>query len=184
MSAVNRKNYSSLKVPSLILIWISAIVGVFALWTHCRQIDHDLSIRFRYECPHRLFAIWMFIDEHSKRSNRFPSDLSLLTKKLGTQRFQGRQHLHPLLCPGSNSQLGSIQNASEWIDYTYINWSLSSPESVKPWYPVAYDRSISNHLGRGVYVLKLDGTVIWDRGAEWLKNFARDHTNLSIVLPE
>ena len=117
--------------------------------------------------------------------NAFPPDLSLFAKQLRPPKDEPRQHQYPLLCPGSDTPIGTWETAAKWSDYIYINWSGSivGTNFVQPWYPLAYDSRMSNHSGRGVYVIKVDGTVIWDRGAEWIKTFGREHTNFLIVLP-
>jgi prepilin-type processing-associated H-X9-DG protein len=51
-------------------------------------------------------------------------------------------------------------------------------------YPVMYDCSLENHHGRGINILMLDGSVRWDPGAAWLRQFASQHPEFSIALPD
>jgi hypothetical protein len=73
----------------------------------------------------------------------------------------------------------------ETFDYTYINWStiFAHVKEVPGDYPLAYDRTLANHVGRGVYVIKVDGTVIWDEGAYWIRRFSAQHPEYRVPVP-
>lgn len=47
-----------------------------------------------------------------------------------------------------------------------------------------YDRHLSNHNGKGINILMVDGTVKWDPKAEWLKKFISDHKDLNLPTPD
>jgi len=63
------------------------------------------------------------------------------------------------------------------VDYFYIDWQSArdGPKWGVGRFPVIYDRRLSNHNGRGIYILLTDGEVIWDPGATWLRQFAAQH---------
>jgi hypothetical protein len=83
---------------------------------------------------------------------------------------------------------GSISNldASYQRMYYYIDWSKLPHDTNVSFnhYPLAYDRHMSNHDGRGINVLMVNGTVIWDANAQWLKVFETDHPDLQLPMPE
>jgi len=50
-------------------------------------------------------------------------------------------------------------------------------------FPLVYDGSLDNHRGRGVNVLLVDGTVLWDENAGWLRAFSDKYPTFKIGLP-
>jgi hypothetical protein len=77
------------------------------------------------------------------------------------------------------------------MDYTYVYWPEGTNTPIT--YPLLYDRRLSNHAGRGINVLLVQGThhrkgapgtILWDPEADWLKGFAREHPEFNIKLPE
>jgi hypothetical protein len=84
---------------------------------------------------------------------------------------------------------GSISNldAGYQRDYYCIDWSKlphSTNEITFNEYPLAYDRSMTNHNGRGINILMVQGTIMWDANAEWLKIFAAVHPDDKLPIPE
>ena len=85
-------------------------------------------------------------------------------------------------CPGSTDPES---------DYIYIHWP--SGDKTPDDYPLMYDRLLANH-GNGVLVYRM-GTraygmwvprinALLDENAEWLHEFARNHPEIDIPLPE
>jgi len=93
--------------------------------------------------------------------------------------------LKPLLhCPGSRSQTQTIGESPHENDYVYVHWPQLLPDMAKTLpggYPLVYDARLSNHNGKGINILLVDGSVIWDEGARWLTRFAVEHPE--IILP-
>ena len=71
-------------------------------------------------------------------------------------------------------------------DYVFLDWSKQSNgfEKLPSKRPLKYDRRLSNHIGRGINILMVDGSVEWDSNAEWLKKFAAEHPSIKLPLPE
>ena len=96
-----------------------------------------------------------------EHDNTFPPDLK-------TAFWESEMHLAPdspssaifLKCPGSGTKQGLLIDAEEWQDYIYINWSLYyGAQPVPPDYPLIYDRRLSNHDGKGINVVSVEGAV-------------------------
>lgn len=71
-------------------------------------------------------------------------------------------------------------------DYFFVDWSKQPEllEKLPSKRPLMYDRRLSNHDGRGINILMVDGSIEWDSNAEWLKKFAAQYPNVKLPLPE
>jgi hypothetical protein len=167
------------------MLVLANVLVIFVLWSYCNRSYERCVLRYRYECPMRLFALWMQATGAARDFNAFPSNMQYFARWNPTTQAL-KLHTHPLLCPASNTKPGSQADASQWADYTYINWSKWYEGTNRPpgWYPMAYDRRMANHGGRAIYIIKVDGTVIWDAGGHWLKEFARNYPMYELTLPE
>ena len=118
-----------------------------------------------------------------------PPSLSLMSSYLGDPSF--------FLCPWGNKIPGTWADVSAWMDYFYVYWP--SVKGVYANYPLMYDRRLSNHNGKGICVLLVEGAVnppapprpesyhgqfFWDENAQWLRKFVREHPDLKVPLPE
>jgi hypothetical protein len=104
---------------------------------------------------------------------------------------------HNALWPSSMTELLREEDAPEIAevspavgkpgedDYIYIDWQqfANGPKWGFDRFPVIYDRQLSNHGGRGIYILLTNGDVIWDSGATWLRQFAAEHQEDRIPIP-
>lgn len=89
------------------------------------------------------------------------------------------------VCPGTGQEPGSLEELEDWMSYIYIDWSAYFGSKAPPGdYPLLYDKSMDNHGGRGINVLRVVTGVIWDENAEWLKTFAVEHPEYEIRMPE
>jgi len=84
------------------------------------------------------------------------------------------------ICKSNGTKPGSLTNVDEWMDYTYIYWPTGTKTPTN--YPWIYERRF--HHGNGVYVAPIEGEVFWDEGAKRLLQFAKEHPDLKIPLPE
>ena len=85
-----------------------------------------------------------------------------------------------------------------YCDYTLVDWTTEATRSktapdesgsilLRPQlskYPLVFDRHLANHHGRGIHVILIDGTLLWDRDARWLKAFAAQHPEVRIPQPD
>jgi hypothetical protein len=168
------------------ILGVVAIMGAGMTYVK-RRCEHDLNVRFRYECPLRMFAVWSSLsDAETRRTGFFPTNLVPFAKSYPPSMLSNPANNYPLLCPGSTTQPGSVTNVDQWTDYLYVPWAryFPSKRAVPENYPLMYDRRFSNHGGRGVYVLKMNGDVIWDGGAAWLKRFSTEHPEFLLPMPE
>lgn len=88
-----------------------------------------------------------------------------------------------LRCPGVRMQTQGSGDLAHQGDYIYINWGqplVDTTESLASRYPIVYDAKLSNHKGKGINILLLDGSVIWDEGAHWLYLFATKHKDIPL----
>lgn len=80
------------------------------------------------------------------------------------------------------ARLGTGDNGN----YFFMDWSKlpDGPGTSPGKYPLMYDRRLSNHNGRGINILMVDGTIEWDANAEWLKKFAAEHPTANLPMSE
>jgi hypothetical protein len=126
-----------------------------------------------YKCEHILRSLSLVVLlYHDDNHGQLPPDLPTLCKAEGVP-------LSLLQCPGAE-----LHNLSEG-DYLYIDWSARPGgwDLANGDYPLIYDRSLSNHQGRGICIAKINGSSIWDGGATWLKAFAAAHPKANIPIP-
>jgi prepilin-type processing-associated H-X9-DG protein len=131
----------------------------------------------RVVCRNQLsclgFVIRFYRDTHS---GSYPSKLEDIEKGL----LNGLLH-----CPGPPSQTQTIGKSPHENDYVYVYWPQLLSDSAKTLpggYPIVYDAKLSNHNGKGINILLVDGSVIWDERARWLTHFAVEHPE--IILPD
>jgi hypothetical protein len=91
-----------------------------------------------------------------------------------------------ICCPGVRHQKEEVLDGTNWMDYTYIDWSkyFDTPSKVPEDYPLLYDRAMSNHGGNGINIALVSNIVFWDPGATWLRNFAASHPQYDIPVPK
>ena len=126
------------------------------------------------QCRKHLKGIALTLDlERQMNSNAWPQ--SLIDVDHGLLR-------KILVCPATGNTPGRDQDAQKWSDYIYVDWSktVSNRSSAGPKYPLAFDRRLSNHRGRGINVVLIDGSVFWDQGGNWLSNFAKAHPEFNV----
>ena len=184
MRSLNRSN---LRLIRKLVLWAAGLFLALLCVSYHERALNELISRYRYECPMRLYELrgratmWASFEGHG-----FPSNLTFFVNGYRTTAAKERVHLHPLLCPGSKTKLGDVKTIAASSDYEYVNWSkwFTSPQEGPGSYPMLYDRRTSNHMGRGVFVVRVDGSVMWDVGVEWLTEFAKRHPEYQIPLPE
>jgi prepilin-type processing-associated H-X9-DG protein len=157
--------------------WIVSMVGVLVVGITVMLID-PLDRYHQAKCKERLRLVGNAIRTYqSEQQGQLPRQFAMLSNELMNPTF--------LICPGSGHTPLSFTDADSWADYIYVDWSEVGGTNVVPGnYPIAYDRSISYHGGRGVNVLLVDGSVRWDSKGKWLKKFAAEYTNVTLRLPE
>lgn len=140
-------------------------------------------IRFRCQrdsCVSMLRVTWCSIHMYQMDNNGFYP--SRITELGPAGRTCYGSIMKEFICPASGRQPGNPTNIDEWMDYIYIPWSTGA--NTLPDYPLMYDRRLSNHQGKGINLLFMDGSVIWDKDAKELKAFAAKHPEFQIPLPE
>jgi len=173
-------------IPLALTVVVGAVLAFHCRQSHQMQMN-DIVTRYTYECPFHLEDLWTVVMALAKERGRFPQDLTVVARKVPLVSERNiRLRLSPVLCPASQAPVGRGRPATNVFDYTYINWSSTFPHvaDVPGDYPLAYDRTLSNHLGRGVYVVKVDGSVVWDEGAEYLREFSTRHPGFHIPPPK
>ncbi len=171
---------------AILCIVVVLVCVVPAVYYHSIRI-HEVAARYRYECPMHLRDLWDITMALAKEGDRFPEDLTSITNKVPISQYNARWRLHPVLCPGSQTSFDFEGPTTDSFGYVYVNWSsrqFAHVAEVPAEYPLIYDRALSNHLGRGIFVLKVNGSVIWDSGAEWIRGFTAKHPEYHIPLPQ
>lgn len=152
---------------SLILGILAVSVGVLLVRPHYQQARCREALKLLGN------AIRTYKVDHEER---LPNSLTVLSNELSNPAF--------LICPGTGHTPASFLNSDSWADYTLVDWpALLGTNSVPSTYPIAYDRSLTNHGGRGVNVLTADGFVHWDPNAQGLKKFVAQHPNFKLSIP-
>lgn len=158
---------------SLIVFFCAIVIAAF-VFALSRAVYPHVQ---RLHCQRRLEAIGcalvrLYPLDHD---GMFPSNI---------MSFAPEYAAHPglYLCPGSDINPGALTNVDQWIDYVYVYWHDKKTTPTE--YPLMYDRSLSYHEGGGINILFVDGSTFWDKKAEWLKKFAKEHPDLKIPLPE
>ncbi|MCX6921884.1 MAG: hypothetical protein NT154_01505 [Verrucomicrobia bacterium] len=175
-------------VALVVVLCIAGSVGALLMGFLFERQLHETKERYTQECPMRLEELKGFMETWaSGAGGAYPSDLAPVVQafeKMTPERRRAR--LHPLLCPESEQDVleGNIDASKS--DYVYLNWQaqLTNGAVVSGDYPMLYDKRLSNHGGRGIYVMKVNGTIIWDAGARWLQSFAASNLSNKIRLPE
>jgi hypothetical protein len=172
------------------LIRLIGLVGVLmcmalSIYYHENRL-HEVAARYQYECPLHLIDLWTITMELAKNNDRFPQDLTFIIKKMPISNKNLRLRLSPVLCPASQVAFNANEATADALDYVFLNWSraFTHVKDVPGDYPLAYDRKLANHVGRGIFVLKVDGSVIWDSDAQWLHNFSIRHPEYRVLIPQ
>lgn len=158
----------------------AALVGMVALAVAAAAFVF-LQLKFREancnRCAGTLRSLWKAIEIYAEDyEGQFPPQLTVLTS-------QGYVDARFFLCSGLRSTSFILDTKEVPVpDYTYVYWPAGSqtPEG----YPLIYDRLFSNHGAGGINVIRVDGVVIWDAGAEWLRRFAGENRPAGLSLPE
>jgi len=120
----------------------------------------------------------------TKKQGRIPDDLTSLTNLMPLLPELAQWRTRPYLCPAVRGPVDPKRAGS--FGYTYVDWSsrqFARIADVPGEYPLVYDNAYSNHQDRGIYVLKVDGSVIWDAGGAWLLEFSSKHPEYRISVP-
>ena len=142
----------------------------------------------RASCQNQMGAICavmqFYIEEHD---GAFPSNLSSVVD------VQIPSVISLLKCPATRTKVGLLSDVKSWSDYIYCYWPTGK-KGTPPNYPLFYDRRLSNHEGKGINIFLVGaggelrpqpaGSFFWDKNAEWLQKFKKEHPDLNIPLPE
>jgi prepilin-type processing-associated H-X9-DG protein len=167
-----------LKALSLRRVCVCA-AGLLIIVSLFYVTSYAIGFAKRKNCQDTLSALGYAITAYSYEANNFPSNpIDLIPKHIDTLRL--------LMCPAVHHQKGDVPDGTDWGDYAYINWAnyFDTPDKVPGDYPLLYDRALANHGGRGINIARVDGSVFWDPGAAWLRNFAASHTQYDIPVPK
>jgi hypothetical protein len=137
----------------------------------CIVVPRARYIVDRYNCSRQLQSLWCALQLYKQEhGGQWP--LTLKDLDISVQRL--------LKCPGVAECRDECRE-----DYIYIPWQGTGlkVENGATEYPLIYDRSLSNHRGKGINILLLDGRVMWDPGAMRLKKFASEHSDIVLPVP-
>jgi hypothetical protein len=173
------------KFIAVIVFACLLLVAFGAIW-----LRHERELVHRYDCLSTLrstgWALGQFCRDHS---GKLPENFCLISNDISNPRL--------FVCPWDGKRPGSWTNITEWMDYFYVYWP--GVEGVYSNYPLMYDRRLANHGGKGINILLVEqaahpavphepetfhGQSFWDEDAKWLRQFAKEHPDLRIPMPE
>jgi prepilin-type processing-associated H-X9-DG protein len=168
--------------PSFI-IYVCAGMCFLSMSTACRLSQTSFD-RNRSQCQRNMRSIEVAVKE-------FPYDHSgdrprTLDDALSNIGFADAERSAEILrCPGITSVTASGDLESR-TGYHYVDWSrwFGRTNVVPAFYPLIYDLSIHNHDGRGINIVFVDGSIIWDEGAKTLRDFSFKHPEYKLPLPQ
>ncbi len=169
-----------------LLCAIAATALSVAFLAHYQRLLSEQRTNYTYECSMRLSDLWMLArNATSVAGYNYPTNIEFFSRGFRLTPSKESVRLHPLLCPGSETTVKQVGKDITHADYVYVNWgtSFGAPTNVPGAYPLFFDRALSNHAGKGVYVIRVDGSVVWDPGATWIRSFAKAHPEYRIQLP-
>ena len=154
------------------LVMLGVLITIAAVF-----LIHPISRYQDARCRGALRLLGNAVDVYRVDQAHLPTRLSVLSNELSNPAF--------LMCPRTGHPPGNFTNADSWTDYIFLNWeAILGSNSVPSDYPLAYDRRLGNHKGKGVNVLRVDGLAFWDPGAKWLAAFADRHPSFRVPIPE
>lgn len=171
----------------LIAVGIALLLaaGVVAMKERSFRHNRDLCQRFMQGIHYN--AVFMY-EPYDENYNGAPApDLKAALLAVALESPWYRSDLADCLaCPGTGQEPGSLENIEDWMSYVYIDWSPYFGAKAPPYYyPLFYDKSMANHAGRGINILRCGSVwIFWDENAQWLKAFAAEHPEYEIVIPE
>jgi hypothetical protein len=136
------------------------------------------------DCKRRLQTLHFLVADFSvTHDNRLPRSIDDLPR--------GTVGRWILVCPATVENIHQEPENGRY-DYSLMDWSselhaasadpnvllFSCPQFAR--YPLICDAHLSNHGGRGINVILVDGTVFWDEDGAWLRDFAKLHPNKTI----
>jgi hypothetical protein len=158
---------------------IMAFIALYSIFVGGRSLAG-------WQCRNELFTVrWDIHDYCRGHTNHFPPDIfsAVAYNWQDVHSKTSNQVLFILTCPGTSTRTAA--NISPEPDYTYINWEeILGTTNVPSFYPLAYDKRLSNHLNLGVNVAPISGKVFWDFKAHWLKAFAAKYPEYHLPLPQ
>ena len=150
---------------------VLSLVAAGAIWVPiARERARRTKCLAPLECCIRKALMMYSMDNHG----RFPPKLAEMARE-----YANNPKL--FVCPSTRTVYGSTTNVDDWMDYVYVYWP--DGEKTPTNYPWIYERRLSNH-GGGIYVAPIGGHAFWDEGAQWLKNFAKEHPEFKIRMPD
>jgi len=175
---------SAFKLGAIFSSFLSLILLVTA--SHYARRHHEFITRYVLECPMRLDYLWLLIHTEADFQGQYPSNLVFVVEMFKPTTKALRHGWPPYICPGSKRRWGRNELLRGETDYIYVNWSrwFTNYCEVPPDFPLVYDRTLSNHHNQGIYLLKVGGEIIWDPGANWLKQFAEQHPEYALIVPQ
>lgn len=154
-------------IVSCVLISIAILIFIYPS-IH----KHALSIR----CAQTLRCCWSACKLYNQSGEipSFPPSLQEAVNKINEPSL--------LVCPNAE-YLGVHINGES--DYIYVNWSLANVEQNADMakFPLIYDSKLANHDGKGINIIMIDESTMWDENADWLRSFSFQHPAYNLQLP-
>jgi hypothetical protein len=120
------------------------------------------------KCRNTLRSLsYAILDYRSEHSERFPPSLFKALENQGV----------------SESAIRKLQRCPAGGDYIYINWPKFFTGDIPKDYPLIFDAQNKQH-GKGINIVRVDGTVFFDANMAWLSEFLRSHPEVKIPVPK
>jgi hypothetical protein len=165
---------------------VFGIAGLFLAVISCRHFSSARFERDRLQCQqnHKSAGSTFRSYVNDDHDGDYPHTIRDVYADIGFTNAATVSRM--LKCPGFRPSGSASGDVDSRLGYFFVDWSkwFSRTNPVPDDYPLIYDYQLSNHNGRGINVLVVDGSVFWDEGAHWLQDFARKHPEFKLQIPE
>jgi hypothetical protein len=156
-------------IGSLVVFWI---VGL--------PIIMPGSIRRREDrrlCADNLKSVWYGFRNYYELTGRYPhpNELRLMDQDVVALQF---------ICPSKGRSSADWSNVTELTSYIINDGWPGLQADPGQEFPLMYDRQLANHAGDGINIVTVGGRVFWDSRGDWIRQFAREHPDWHIPMPE
>jgi hypothetical protein len=166
-------------------VTVLCVTGLLLTAASCRHFSSAKFERDRLQCQRNQKSAGStfrcYVDDHD---GDYPRTIGEFYSDFGITNPESIYRM--VRCPGFRASGSARGDVDSRLGYFFVDWSkwFSKTNPVPNDYPLIYDYQLSNHNGRGINVLVVDGSVFWDDGAHWLQDFARKHPDFKLQIPE
>jgi hypothetical protein len=166
------------------LCWVAGFLSLALLGCSRGAPASKDDANARAKCQRNLKSMVIAVKTYlSDNDDQFPPSLGAALSNIAFVDIN--KFAKVLSCPGAAGTPTAAETSAA-LGYRFIDWSQSfgKTNTIPLGFPIMFDRTLSNHGGNGVNIVLLDGTLLWDENARWLREFAKKHPEYKLPLPE